>query len=110
MPGFGKESTQMAQFHLFSEVNQGGTRARVYIENMTGNRRFLATVRRADGFWHVDGTTSRLLPLIPHTAVSQEGKRSVVREVPLGEVIKSLREKVMAKLGVPVGVGGTVAA
>jgi hypothetical protein len=77
---------------LTSHINLSGTRADVFVGN-----RPLATIYRADGAWHAltqQGT--RLLPRMPHTVRDAQTRRE--REIPLGVVIKMLRERLNGAL------------
>jgi hypothetical protein len=83
--------------YLLSQINRSGTRAAVHCVTRSRTS-FLATVHRADGFWHVESTSgARLMPLLPHTEIV--GKQ--VQEVSLGVILKLLRETVLSALSAP---------
>jgi hypothetical protein len=83
--------------YLHSFINRSGTRAVVHCVTRSRNAP-LATVRRADGFWHVESTSGmRLMPLLPHTEIV--GKQ--VHEIHLGVVLKLLRDTVLNALSTP---------
>ena len=94
--------------HLHTITNASATRAKVYLANATG-KHFFANVSRANGFWHVNGTSGvRLLPLIPHTEITAVSKNrgNTIVETPMGVIIKRLSDRVR---GVIVPVAASVA-
>lgn len=87
----------MASIFLRSEINGSASRAAVYLNTARGEYS-IARIFRADGFWNVVGSSgARLLPLMPHTNV-EKGKAT---ELPLGVVIKLLREKIGGAMASP---------
>lgn len=87
--------------HMLSEINMSGTGAIVY-DPAAGQK--IATVKKHAGFWEARCafTGSLLLPRIEHTVVHAKPQKSaygtpkLVTEVPLGEILQSLRPIVCA--------------
>lgn len=87
----------MAKIYLHSVVNGSATRAHVKIVTPKGSR-MLANVFKREGFWHAHSELGvALLHPLPHTTIS--GKD--VNELPLGAVLKLLREAVTGALSAP---------
>jgi hypothetical protein len=88
----------MAHFHLRSEINASATRARVFLNTARGETQF-AHIFRREGFWNVQSVGgARLLPLVPHTEFVDGRERGM----PMGEIIRQLRERVGSALTAPV--------
>jgi hypothetical protein len=89
----------MRKLVLTSHINLGGTKASVFVGS-----RPLATIYRADGAWNaMNPMGSPLLPRIPHSPKTAEGKpmrdqRGREIEISLGQIILKLRETIEAKL------------
>jgi len=89
----------MRKITFISQINMSATKAAVFI----GARPF-ASIYRAGGAWHATSASGTpLLPRTPHTVeeikrLNNGTTRRMTREITLGEIIKTLRERVEAKL------------
>lgn len=86
----------MRNIYFHSYINRSASRASVKIVTPKSER-FLANVFKRDGFWHIVSELGvNLLKPIPHTTIT----KTDVHELPLGAVIKLLREAVTATASV----------